>query len=149
MKRIISFAAAIVLAAVSLVGLTGCERAPEAPKPPPTQYNITLYDDGEIVRTFTGTGANANEGVAYFKVGDDTWYTQVAGTFILEAVGNPSGAERSADSKYKIELYSGKKVIRTWYAPDANANGGVGYFKVSGSTEYTQIGGTYTLELLR
>lgn len=149
MKRLIGFATALALAVISMGVLTGCSSEPEGPKPPPTQYNITLYDDGEIVRTFTGIEANANDGVAYLKIEGDQWYTQVAGTFILEAVGNPPGAERAADSKYKIELYSGRKVIRTWYAPDANANGGVAYFKVSGSNEYTQIGGTYTLELLK
>ncbi len=132
MQRFTKFALAGIIALLSLIALTGCERAPETPPPPPTRYSVKLYGDSvEPLRTFVGTGGTAGEGIAYIVRDGDTEYTKIAGTFVIEPVDTPSSAERSADSKYRVTLYGSNGVLRIWYVPYATAGEGIAYLKTS------------------
>lgn len=126
MKRFTNFALAGIIALLSLIALTGCERAPETP-PPPTKYSVKLYGDSvEPLRTFVGTGGTASEGIAYIVRDGDSEHTKIAGTFVIEPEGSPSSAERAADSKYRVTLYSSNGSLRVWYVPYATASEGIG-----------------------
>ncbi len=150
MKRFTNFALAGIITLLSLIALTGCAPDPNVPQPPPTKYSVKLYGDSvEPLRTFVGTGGTAGEGIAYIVRDGDTEHTKVAGTFVIEPVDIPSTAERSADSKYRVTLYGSNGVLRIWYVPYATAGEGIAYLKTSEKSDYTRIGGSFSLEPLK
>jgi len=150
MKRRINSALAGIIAVFALVVLAGCERSSDAPPPPPVKYSLKLYgDDVEPLRTFTGINGTAGEGIAYITVEGDSDYTKVVGTWVLEPEGSTADGERAADSKYKVTLYSGTKVLRIWYVPYATAGEGMGYLKTNESADYTKVAGSFTIEPLK
>lgn len=141
-----------LLAAALLVAglvLSGCGSDQEnAPPPPPARSTITVYSNGEAVKTFIATNAGANQGTGYGIAEGATVYTYVGGTFAVEPLNNPSGAERTADAKLKVTIFSGDKAVRVWYATEGASNSGIGYFKTPGGSNWTYVGGTYVVEPL-
>ncbi len=150
MKRIINLALAGIFAVVSLVVLTGCDSTPETPPPPATVYNVSLYgDDVEPIRTFSSTRISTGEGIAWVQLEGDTEFTRMAGTFIVEPEGTSSAAERALDSKYKVTLYVGSKVLRIWYVAVVSTGENLAWIKTTEAKEYTRINGTFIVELLK
>ena len=149
MKRLTSALAGIV-AILALVVLTGCGESSNAPPPPPVKYSLKLYGDStEPLRTFIGTRATAGEGIAYVITEGDNEYTRAVGTWVLEPEGALPAAERAADSKYKVVLYNGSTVLRTWYTSYATAGEGIVFIKTAEGVDYTRASGTITLEVLK
>lgn len=151
MKRLISSAAARLLGivALALIVLTGCERAPEGPPPPPTVYTIKLYaDEIEPLRTFRTTQVSTGEGIAWVMEEGKMEYTRVAGTFVVEPEGAASAAERASDSKYKVTLYVGSKVLRTWYVTGISTGENLAWIRADEKAEWTRINGTFVVEPL-
>ncbi len=135
-------------ACLALVLLTGCGRESEGPPAPPTRYTVSVYGDAvEPLRTYTGTQATAGEGIAYIVTEGSSDYTKAVGTFVIEPE-NAGPATRSADSKYKVTLYAGSKVLREWYTAYATAGEGIGYIKTAEGVDYTRVAGTFTIEPL-
>ncbi len=150
MKRFTDvFSRSVGLIMLALVALTACDRAPETPPPPPTVYSVKLYaDDVEPLRTYSTTRVSTGEGIAWVLEEGKTEYTRIAGTFVVEPQGALSAAERAHDSKYKVTLYVGSKVLRTWYVAGVSTGENIAWIRADDKSEWTRINGTFIVEPL-
>ena len=142
--------AAAIAAVIVLIVVIVNNRKPsveEAPTPPPpVTHKVTLYNNGEIVKTIRATYAYASEGGGYACAEGDQQYTMFGGCYVIEPIDSSSTAPRVAESKYKVTLYDGGKVVREWYANYAYGSKGGAYLQSDGATHYTMIGGTFLVE---
>ena len=69
-------------------------------------------------------------------------------TFVVAVGWTAEGMPVGSMAKLKVTVFSGDKIVRVWYATEGASNGGIGYFKTPGATNWTYVGGTYVVEPL-
>jgi len=143
--------AAGILAIIGIVALIARPRksgetAP--PPPPPLRYKATLYNNGDVVRTFRATQGSPSESGLYVLAEGDQQYTVMGGCFVLEPIDAPATAPRTPASKYKVTLYDAGNIIREWYATQSSPSKSGLYLLPGGAKDYTVIGGTFLVEPL-
>ncbi len=139
-----AIAVVIVLIVVIVNRKPAVEEAP--PPPPPVTHKVTLYNNGEIVKTIRATYAYASESGGYACADGDQQNTMFGGCFVIEPIDSGATAPRMPESKFKVTLFDGGKVVREWYANYAYASKGGAYLQAAGAEQNTMIGGCFLVE---
>lgn len=142
--------AAASVAVIIVIVVIGKSRKPAAdeapPAPPPITHKVTLFNNGEVVKAIRATHAYASEGGGLAYGEGDQQYTMFGGCYVVERIDSPATAPRVPESKFRVTLYDGGKIVREWYASSAYGIKGGALLYATGTKHYTMIGGTYLVE---
>jgi hypothetical protein len=97
------------------------------PAPPPVTHQVTLYSNGEVMKTIRATYADTTEGYGYARSEDANDETCFGGCFVIEEIDKPQTTLPTRSSKFKVTLFDGGKIVREWSAAYAYGTEGIAY----------------------